>query len=124
MAHLYPLDLLAMSIRDSMRDIDRRLLRAAMLPFKAYIPGAFVAVLLAWFVSPFAPQEDGGWPTSISAAVFYGYVGSTAVLASGALIAAFHTHDKQAMWSALVYAAVGVVIAGLFLGAAFPSPHK
>ena len=97
-----------------------------MRPFKAYMLPAFVvAVLLITFSHPADPATDTLWPRAVLSVIVFGYVVSTGALLVGVLIALLFTHDWPAMWSALGYAAFGLLMLGPFLGSVlFPSYTK
>jgi hypothetical protein len=89
------------------------------------LPAFVVTVLLIAFSQPEDVAADPLWPKAVLSAIWFGYLVSTGALLVGALIAAFLTHDWPAMWSALGYAAVGLLVLGPILYSVFyPSPTK
>jgi hypothetical protein len=108
-----------MTVGHSARTDEAAFLRRALVPFKAYIAGALLLLLLAD-----VSGGDDAWVSSALVVIVYGYLGCTAILAVGAVVAAIRMRDTRTMWSALAYAGAGLILAAMLWPGAFPTPTK
>lgn len=90
-----------------------------MLPFKAVVPTAFVALLISGLV--IGNPESG---SHIIAGVAYLLLGCTVVLVVGAGAAAILTPDRRLMWSALGFALGALLLVAFLWGGSFLTPTK
>jgi fructose-specific phosphotransferase system IIC component len=103
--------------------------RLALLPFKVYIVVAMVAV--GFVASGHFENLDYRAAGSLRAdhtrfvsALFNGYLVSVAALLLGAVLLRFERAEKQAVRSALIYAAIGVLLMGFLWPATYIPPVK
>lgn len=90
-----------------------------MFPFKAYI---VVSLGMGVLTGAFGPV--GSVPSDVLAGIAYGYVGCVFIFGIGAFVAGFRMHDREGMRSALLWVAVGVLVAIVIWPVAFPVPTK
>jgi hypothetical protein len=116
------LGLIAISLRPLVSADDAVLLRRAMLPFKTYIVGVLLVLLVGAVVVPQGPYRDVDWGRDIARLVLDGYLASSVALIVLGLVAAIQKHDRRMVWSALGYAGAGLLLAAMLWPGAFP-PH-
>jgi hypothetical protein len=109
-----------MSLRHFVCADDPVLLRKAMVPFKAYIVGALLVLLVGTVVMPQGPDGEGDWGRDIARLVLHGYFACSVTLILLGLVAAIQRHDRRTVWSALAYAGAGLLLAAMLWPGAFP----
>ncbi len=108
-----------MNVRRTMRGSGGDIGHRVMFPFKAYI---VVSLGMGVLTGAFGPV--GSVPSDVLAGLAYGYVGCVFIFGIGAFVARFRRHDREGARSALLWVAVGVLVALVIWPVAFPVPTK
>lgn len=108
-----------MKLQRTVRGSDMGNWHRVMFPCKVYI---VVSLGVGVLTGAFGPA--GKVPGDVLAGLAYGYVGCVVIFGIGAFVARFRRHDREGTRSALLWAAVGILVALVIWQAAFPTPTK
>ena len=113
-----------MSLRHLLHGEGGLLVRRAMLPFKAYIVGTLLVLLVGSVVVSDGPLGESDEGRDIAKLVVYGYLASSFALILLGLAAALQKPDRKTLWGAVAYAGVALLLAAMLWPWAFPPPTR